>query len=111
MAVQVTNLIIGLQDGTENTLYATWNFTEPTSSGSSSGGGSGSSSSSVKAGSIVTVKSGAKWYNGVAISSFVFNYRWVVYEVKGDRVVINKDTTGAYAIMSAIHVNNLTVVG
>lgn len=107
---KVTNLKIELQSGTENTLYATWNFKDPTSSGSSSGGG-GSSSSSVKAGSIVTVKSGAKWYNGVAISSFVFNYRWIVYEVRGDRAVIHKDTTGAYAIMSAINVNNLTVVG
>ena len=105
---KVTNLKIGLQSGTENTLYATWSFTEPTS-GSSSGGTS--ANSAVKAGSIVTVKSGAKWYNGVAIPSFVYNYRWIVYEVKGDRAVIHKDTTGAYAIMSPISTGYLNVVG
>lgn len=105
---KVTNLKIGLQSGTENTLYATWSFKEPTS-GSSSGGSS--SNSAVKANSIVTVKSGAKWYNGATISPFVFNYRWIVYEVKGDRAIIHKDTTGAYAIMSPIHTGNLTVVG
>lgn len=110
MAVQVTNLKIGVQDGTENTLYATWNFKDPSSSGSSGGGGS-SSGSAVKAGKIVTVKSGATWYNGAAISSFVFSRRWYVYEVIGNRAIIHKDTTGAYAIMSPIHVNNLTVVG
>lgn len=109
MDAKVTNLKIGVQDGTENTLYATWNFTDPTSSGSSSGGGT--SSSVIKTGSIVTVKSGAKWYNGVTIDAFVFNYRWYVYAVNGDRVVIHKDTTGTYAIMSPIHRNNLTVVG
>lgn len=106
---KVTNLKIGKQSGTDNTLYATWSFTEPSSPGSSSGSG-GSSNSSIKAGSVVTVKSGAKWYNGVAISSFVFNRQWIVYERKGDRVVIHKDTTGSYAIMSAIHVNNLNFV-
>lgn len=110
MDAKVINLKIGVQDGTENTLYATWNFTDPTSSGSSSGGGS-SSSSTIKIGSIVKVKSGAKWYNGVGIDSFVFNFNWIVYDVKGDRIVIHKDTTGRYAIMSPIHRNNLTVVG
>ena len=108
MAVKVTNLKIGLQDGTENTLFATWDFTDPTtsSSGSSSSGGGGT----VKTGSVVKVNAGATWYNGVSIASFVFNLQWVVYEVKGDRAIIHKDTTGAYAIMSPINVNNLTVV-
>ena len=107
MAVKVTNLKIGLQDGTENTLYATWDFTESKNSSESPSSGGGGS---VKAGSVVKVKSGAKWYNGVSIGSFVFNLQWIVYEVKGDRAIINKDTTGAYAIMSPINVNNLTVV-
>lgn len=104
----VANLKIQLQSGTENTLFATWSFkaTSPsTGSGSSSSG-----TSKIKPGIIVKVKSGSKWYNGAKISSFVFNKNWIVYEVKGNRVVINKSTDGSYKIMSPIHINNLTVV-
>ena len=101
----VANLKIQLQSGTENTLFATWSFkaTSPST-------GSGGSSGNVKSGSVVKVKSGAKWYNGAKISNFVFDLNWIVYEVKGSRIVINKSTNGKYKIMSPIHVNNLTVV-
>lgn len=106
----VTNLKIKLQEGSDNTLYATWDFKEsspPPGGGGSSGGGGGGS---VRPGSVVTVKSGARWYNGVGIASFVFGRQWIVLEVRGDRAVINKDTAGQFAIMSAIHVNNLNVI-
>ena len=108
---KVTNLKIEiLEDGTNDTLYASWSFKEP-SSGSSGGSSSSTSSSSLKPGkTVVKVKSGAKWYNGVAISDFVFDQNWIVYSVSGTKVIINKDTTGTYAIMSPIHINNLTVV-
>lgn len=107
----VTNLNIKLQEGSDNTLYATWDFKEsspPPGGGGSSGGGGGGS---VRPGSIVTVKSGATWYNGVAIASFVFSRQWIVLEVNGDRAVLNRDTGGQFAIMSPISVNNLNVVG
>lgn len=102
----VANLKISLQSGTENTLFATWSFkaTSPSTGSGSSGSGK------VKVGSIVKVKPGAKWYNGVTIPSFVFDKQWIVYEVKGSRIVINKSTDGTHRIMSPIHVNNLTVV-
>lgn len=109
----VTNLNIKLQEGSDNTLYATWDFKEssPPPGGGGSSGGGGGGGGSVRAGSIVTVKSGARWYNGVAIASFVFSRQWVVLEVTGDRAVLNRDTAGQFAIMSPIHVNNLNVVG
>lgn len=106
----VTNLQIKLQEGSDNTLYATWSFKEsspPPGGGGSSGGGGGGS---VRAGSVVTVKPGSRWYNGVAIASFVFNLQWIVLEVNGDRAVLNRDTGGQFAIMSPISVNNLNVI-
>ena len=109
---KVTNLKIEiLDDGANDTLYASWNFKEP-SSGSSGGSSSSTSSSSLKPGkTVVKVKSTAeKWYNGVGIADFVYKENWIVYSVNGNKVVINKNTTGTYAIMSAIHINNLTVV-
>ena len=106
---KVTNLKIQLQSGTDNTLFASWNFSEPAEP-PTGGGGSGGSGSSIKVGAHVKVKPGAKWYNGVGIASFVFNETWIVFEVRGDRAVIHRNTSGTYAIMSAIHVNNLTVV-
>lgn len=112
--MKVTNLKIQLQDGTDSTVYASWDFTDkkPSSGGGSGGsGGSGGTGGAVKAGSIVKVNQGATWYNGASIASFVYNYNWIVLEVRGDRAVINKSTTGSFAIMSPISTSNLTVVG
>lgn len=103
MAVKVSNLKVALQNGTDSTLVATWDFKNTTTSASTS-------SSKPKVGDKVTIKSGAKWYNGSAIPSWVMSKQWIVYEVEGNRAVINKSSDGAYKIMSPINVNNLTVV-
>lgn len=95
--VTVTNLTISRQTGS-NTHYASWSFS----------GGTEVTSSSVKAGSLVSIKSGATYYNGVAIPSWVMAKQWYVSQVKGDRAVLGKDTTGKYNIQSPIKVSNLT---
>ena len=112
MAITVTNLQIALQENSSNTVYATWEFknTTPPKPGGGSGGGGGSTPS-VRAGSIVKVKPGSRWYNGVVIASYVFNQEWIVYEVRGDRAVLNWNRSHSDQIMSPIHVNNLQVVG
>lgn len=60
--VTVKNLTIAKQSGS-NIHYATWSFS----------GGTVVTSGSIKVGSLVTIKSGATYYNGVAIPSFVMN--------------------------------------
>lgn len=100
---KVSNLKVQLQAGTSNTVFASWDFADPEASSGGSGGGSGS----VSAGSWVRVKSGATWYNGAAIPSFIYNYRWKVIEINGDRAVINDSDSGGFRICSPIHVNNL----
>lgn len=68
-----------------------------------------SSSTAIKKGDIVTIKSGAKYYNGNAIPSWVLNTKWIVNSVSGSRAIIDKDTSGKYSIMSPIDIKYLTV--
>ena len=64
----------------------------------------------IKVGDLVTI-TGSTYYSGKAIPSWVRKLRWYVYEVSGDRAVINRDESGQYAIMSPIKVSALSVVG
>lgn len=99
---KVSNLKIALQGSSGSTVYASWDFKDPTPSSSSGGGGG-----SVAVGSWVRVKSGSTWYNGAGIPSFVYNYKWKVLEVNGDRAVINESDSGGFRILSPIRVGNL----
>ena len=99
---QVSDLKLELQQGSDNTLVATWGFVE-TSSGSTT-------TTKVKVGDTVTIKSGAKYYNGVSIPSWVMARQWIVSQVSGDRAVINKSPGSSYAINSPVNVNDLVSV-
>ena len=57
----------------------------------------------IKVGSKVKVKPGAKTYTGGNLSSFVYNNVYDVIQINGDRVVIGKGT----AVTAAIHKNDL----
>ena len=99
---QVSDLKLELQSGSNNTLVATWGFVE-TSSGSTT-------TTKAKVGDTVTIKSGATYYNGVKIPSWVMARQWIVSQVSGDRAVINKSPGSSYAINSPMHVNDLVPV-
>lgn len=94
--VTVTNLTISKQTGS-NSHYATWSFSS----------GTIVSSSSVKIGDLVTIKSGATYYNGVSIPSWVMSDKWYIAQLKGDRAVLGKNASGSHNIMSPINVSNL----
>lgn len=102
MAVKVKNLVLNLQTGTDNTYYASWDAPVSTVTTGSSG--------SIKKGSLVSIKSGATWYNGTSIPSGVLAKKWYVLQVKGDRAVLHKaETSGDYDnIMSPIHTKYLS---
>jgi len=57
----------------------------------------------IKVGSKVKVKKGAKTYTGGNLSSFVYNNVYDVIQINGDRVVIGKGT----AVTAAVHKNDL----
>lgn len=103
----VKNLVIKLQTGSNNTYYASWEFKEDVKNNpSASSGGSGT----VRAGDLVTIKSGATYYNGVRIPSWVMSDQWYVLELRGDRAVIDKNASGTNRICSPINVENLVKV-
>lgn len=101
MAIQVKNLAIKLQTGSDSTYYATWDAPVSTVTTTTTNG-------SVKVGSLVSIKAGATYYNGVAIPDWVKSQKWYVHSVSGDRVVINKNQSGTNAIMSPVHVRYLS---
>lgn len=63
----------------------------------------------IAVGDLVSIKSGATYYSGKKIPSWVMEMKWYVNSVSGDRVVIDKSEDGSAAIMSAIKASNLTV--
>lgn len=104
----VQNLTIRQQSGASGTYYASWKFKATTISSTSSN--STSASNGVKTGDLVSIKSGATYYNGVAIPSWVIAKRWYVVQVKGDRAVLGKSEDGANNIQSAINTKYLIIV-
>ena len=54
---------------------------------------------------------GTKYYGGQTIPAWVRKQKWYVYEVSGDRAVINKNESGTNAIMSPVRVSDLAPAG
>ena len=94
--VTVKNLTIKKQTGSDS-HYASWSFD----------GGTVTTNPSIKAGSLVSIKAGSRYYNGVAIPSWVMSDRWYVVQVTGDRAVLGRNVSGTHNIQSPINVNNL----
>lgn len=64
----------------------------------------------IKEGDIVSIDKDAVYYNGSGIPNWVVKKQWIVKEVSGDRVVIDKSVDGKNAINSPVHAKYLTVV-
>lgn len=98
---KVSNLKITQQAGSETTLLAQWDFNSTQKITTSTG--------AVRVGDYVSIKSGATWYNGASIPSWVFSSGpWRVDEVNGTRAVLGRNQSGTNNIQSPINVNNLT---
>lgn len=98
---QVKDLVIKQQSNSD-LFYASWEFGGTTTE---------TSTGVVKVGSLVSIKSGATYYNGASIPTWVKNDKWYVIQVKGDRAVLGKNVSGTNNINSPIKVSNLTVSG
>lgn len=64
----------------------------------------------VEEGDTVSIATSATYYNGSDVPTWVVRKKWIVKQVKGDRIVIDKSSDGKNAINSAIHAKYLTVV-
>ena len=69
-------------------------------------GSGGTAAASVKVGSKVRLKQGAKTYDGKSLASFVYNRVHIVKEISGDRVVI----TYGGVVVAAVKLSDLTLV-
>ena len=63
-----------------------------------------------KAGDLVTVNPGAKWYKGESIKLNVFSDKWYITQVKGDRAVLGMNLAETRNIVSPIHTSDITLV-
>ena len=63
----------------------------------------------IKKGSLVSIKSDAKYYNGKAVPSWVQKQKWYVASVSGSRAVIDKSENGNNSINSPIDVKYLSL--
>ena len=97
----VSDLVLKLQTGTDSTYFATWDFKETTSKKTVT-------DTLIKTGDWVTIKSGASYYNGVGIPSWVFAETWKVVQVDGDRAVLGVNKNGGYDIQSPISTKYLS---
>ena len=68
-------------------------------------GSGGTAAASVKVGSKVRLKQGAKTYDGKSLASFVYNRDHIVKEISGDRVVI----TYGGVVVAAVKLSDLTL--
>lgn len=68
-------------------------------------------SDTIKVGDLVSIKSGAVWYTGGTVPSWVRNINWYVKELSGNRAVIDKSEDGKNSINSPIDTKYLTKVG
>lgn len=67
-------------------------------------------SSTVKAGSLVSIKSGAVYYTGKDIPDWIEKIEWYVSSINGSRAVLGKSKDGKYNINSPVDVKYLSVV-
>ena len=91
----------------DGTVVAAVNTKDLTKVSGSSSSSSSSPSKTIKKGSKVRVKNGAKTYDGGGLASFVYSTTYDVLEVSGDRVVIGIGS----AVTAAVHSSDLTFVG
>lgn len=99
----VTNLTIGLQSGTTNTHYASWEFSSKVDT-------TVTNTNVVKVGSLVSINSGATYYNGAHIPNWVATQNWYIKALKNDRAVLGQNEAKDHDITSPINVKDITVV-
>lgn len=99
---KVANLKLQIQSGTTSTLVASWSMDISKTT---------ITNYKIKVGNKVSIKSGATYYNGVDVPDWVEAKQWIVSEVSGNRIVINKSVDGKNAINSPIHAQYLSIVG
>lgn len=99
---KVKNLQIEIQNGSTQ-YFASWEFDQGTRNNNAA-----VTNYSINPGDLVSINAGATWYNGAYIDDWVFQERWYVLEVYGDRAVLDQNEAGTNWIESPINVAYLS---
>jgi len=68
-------------------------------------------STPLKIGDTVRIRAGATNFDSGAVApNWILGMTWIIHAIRDNRIVVNHDTTGQYAIMFPTHANNLTRV-
>ena len=65
---------------------------------------------SVKVGDLVSINSGAVYWSGTSIPSWVKNLKWKISDMKNNRAILGQSEDGKYNIQSPIDVKYLTKI-
>ena len=68
------------------------------------------STQEIKAGDVVELLQTATYYDGRIIPAWVKKDKWIVLQIKGDRVVIDKNVSGTNSICSPVNVKNVRLI-
>lgn len=68
------------------------------------------STSSFKTGDLVSIKSGARYYNGGGIPNWVVAEKWYISYISGDRAVLGQNEAKNRNIQSPINTKDITLV-
>ena len=68
------------------------------------------SSTSFKTGDLVSIKSGARYYNGGGIPNWVSSDKWYISSISGDRAVLGLNEAKNRDIQSPINIKDITLV-
>ena len=65
----------------------------------------------IKVGSVVKIRSGAYMYGTTRkLSSWVYPLEWIVLQVKGKRVIVDKSADGKHSIETPVLIDDLTLI-
>lgn len=65
----------------------------------------------IKKGSVVKIREGAYMFETKRkLSSWIYPLEWIVLQVKGDRVVVDKSADGKHSIETPVHIDDLLVI-
>lgn len=65
----------------------------------------------IKVGSVVKIKDGATMYNSKRkLASWVYPLEWIVLQIKGKRVVVDRSADGKHSIETPVSIDDLTLV-
>ena len=80
------------------------------SSSTNTNNGTITNNTSFKQGDLISINKGACWYTGSNIPGWVYNEKWYINSIVGDRAVLGQNESKNRNIQSPINTNNISLI-